>query len=344
MVSKHEFSASNEIPRDGTNGELGADGDELDHTPSKQRHHRMGLTTFLMLVTTFCWASNIVAGKVALTGFKPLALAQLRMAGAAILYVILYFAWRGIPTLRLTKRQWLILALMALTGITLNQICYIGGLARTSVTHTGLIQAIGPVMVLMLSASIGTETLTYRKAFGMAISFAGVALLLLEKPVQGSGANWLGDLIVIAAGGFFALYTVLIKDVAKFYDSVTLNMLVFGLGTLFLIPFCATSVSEVQWNRIPAYAWWGLAYMVVFGSFVAYLIYAFALEKLSASRVAAFAYLQPLMAASMGIWLLGERISLPVIIGGIVILIGVHLTESARGGGKHICHLASGCI
>jgi drug/metabolite transporter (DMT)-like permease len=322
-----------------------ADGDELDHsTPSKQRDHRIGSVTFLMLVTTFCWASNIVAGKVALTGFKPLALAQLRMAGAAFLYVILYFAWRGIPTLRLTKRQWLILALMALTGITFNQICYIGGLARTSVTHTGLIQAIGPVMVLLLSASIGTEMLTYRKAFGMTVSFAGVALLLLERPAQGSGANWLGDLIVIAAGGFFALYTILMKDVANFYDSLTLNMLVFGLGTIFLVPFCVTSVAEIQWNRVPTYAWWGLAYMVLFGSFLAYLIYAFALEKLSASSVAVFAYLQPLMAALMGIWLLGEKISISVVIGGIVILIGVHLTEGARGGGKHIRHLASGRI
>jgi hypothetical protein len=48
-----------------------------------------------MLVTTFCWASNIVAGKEALTGFNSLALAQLRMGAAAILYVLLYIAWRG---------------------------------------------------------------------------------------------------------------------------------------------------------------------------------------------------------------------------------------------------------
>lgn len=84
--------------------------------------------------------------------------------------------------------------------------------------------------------------------------------------------------------------------------------------------------------------------MVVFGSFVAYLIYGFALEKLSASRVAAFAYLQPLMAALMGIWLLGERISLPVVIERIVILFGVHFAESAGEERKHIRHLASGRI
>lgn len=297
-----------------------------------------------MLLTTFCWASNIVAGKVALAGFDPLALAQLRMAGAAILYILLYLAWLGRPKLRLGKREWLLLALMALTGIALNQICFIGGLERTSVTHTGLIQAIGPVMVLLLSAFMGMESLTRSKILGMTISFLGVALLLLERPEQGSGASWLGDLIVIAAGGFFAYYTVLIKKSAACYDPLTLNALVFGLGAVFLLPFCLHSVVQTRWTRIPPHAWWGLAYMILFGSFVAYLIYAFALERLSASSVAAFAYLQPLMAALMGVWLLGEKVSLGAVFGGALILFGVYFTERARGERKHIHHLARGRI
>ena len=303
-----------------------------------------GIANALMLVTTFCWASNIVAGKVTLTGFDPLALAQLRMAGAAILYIVLYLAWHGRPKVRLGKREWLMLALMAFTGITLNQICYIGGLARTSVTHTGLIQAIGPVMVLLLSAFMGMEPLTHGKLLGMTISFVGVALLLIEQPTQGSGANWVGDLIVIAAGAFFAYYTILVKKSANIYDPLTSNALVFGLGAIFLVPFCAHSVAHVRWSLVPPHAWWGLAYMVLFGSFVAYLIYAFALEKLSASNVAAFAYLQPLMAALMGMWLLREKISLTAVLGGALILFGVYFTERARGERKNIHHLVRGRV
>lgn len=297
-----------------------------------------------MLVTTFCWASNIVAGKVALSGFDSLALAQLRMAGAAILYVLLYVCWRGLPPLRLTKREWLRLAAMAFTGITLNQVCFIGGLERTSVTHTGLIQAIGPVIVLLMSASVGMEALTHRKILGMFISFAGVALLLSEKPGRASGAHWLGDLIVIAAVAFFAYYTILLKKVAHRYDPLTLNALVFSLGAIFLAPFCVDSLVQTRWRLIPVHAWWGMAYMVLFGSFIAYLIYAFALEKLSASNVAAFAYLQPLMAAVMGVWLLGEKVSWGAIFGGALILFGVYFTEHARGERKNIHHVATGRI
>ena len=79
--------------------------DERDPpSPIAGRRGTKSVTT-LMLLTTFFWASNIVGGKEALTGFTPLALAQLRMAGAAILYVVFYLAWRGLPNLRLAKRQ-----------------------------------------------------------------------------------------------------------------------------------------------------------------------------------------------------------------------------------------------
>lgn len=70
-----------------------------------------------------------------------------------------------------------------------------------------------------------------------------------------------------------------------------------------------------------------LGCLVIFGSVAAYLIYAFALSVLSASKAAAFAYLQPLTAVALGVWLLGEHISMREIAAGVLILLGVYLTE-----------------
>jgi|SRR5690242_1312822 len=296
--------------------------------------------SLLMLIGTFCWASNIVAVKWALEGFSASALAELRIGGAAILFCVICFLQSGLRPLHLVRREWLILSLMAFCGITLNQIFYIGGIARTSVTHSGLIQAVQPVMVLLLAAALGMEGITSRKWLAMVLAFAGVGTLLIGRPPQGSTARWTGDLMLLVASAVFAYYTILMKDAANGYSIVTLNALVFGLGAILLLPFCASSVEKIRWTQIPAQAWCGLAYMVLFGSFVAYLIFAYALRKLAASKVAAFSYLQPLMAVALGVWLMSEQITIKIVAGGAMILAGVYLAQlehhrkNYRGRGK----------
>jgi drug/metabolite transporter (DMT)-like permease len=286
---------------------------------------------FLLFWMTVFWASNIVAGKEAVNGFGAMGLAQLRLAGAALLFGALFLAWRGRAELRLSGRQWLVLSGVAFNGMTLNQICFLNGLAWTSVAHTGLIVALGPVMVLALSCLMRLEPLTLPKFLGMLISFGGVAVLTLGGAEKGGAAHWQGDLIVLAGSVSFAYYTIQVKEIANQYDALTLNTLTFALGALLMIPFAARSVLHIRWANVTPGAWGGLAFMIGLGTVVAYLFYAFALTELSASRAAAFAYLQPVIAALLGAWLLGEKITPRVVGGGAVILLGVYLAERERG-------------
>jgi drug/metabolite transporter (DMT)-like permease len=304
---------------------------ELPHDAAKTHGHSHVLMHILLFCGTVFWASNIVAAKEAVSGFGAMGLAQLRLAASALLFVALFLAWRGRPELHLSGREWLVLISVAFNGLTLNQICFIGGIARTSVAHTGLIVALGPVMVLALSCLMRLEPLTQPKFLGMLISFVGVAILTLGAAERGSTAHWQGDLIVLAGSVSFAYYTIQVKEIANRYDALTLNTLTFALGALLMIPFAARSVLNIHWAHVTLGAWGGLAFMVVLGTVVAYLFYAFALTELSASRAAAFAYLQPVVAALLGVWLLRERITPRVVAGGALILLGVYLAERERG-------------
>jgi drug/metabolite transporter (DMT)-like permease len=71
--------------------------------------------------------------------------------------------------------------------------------------------------------------------------------------------------------------------------------------------------------------------MVLLGSVVPYLLFALAIKELAASRAAAFNYLQPVIASSLAIWVLAERLTLKALIGGVLILAGVYLAERERG-------------
>jgi len=291
-------------------------------------HSRMHL---LMLLVVVCWASNIIAGKEGLTGFAVLALAQLRVLGAAIIFAILFLASGRMRRLQLSPRKWPILVAMAASGIALNQLTFIGGMARTTVAHTGLITALGPVMVLAIAVVIRQEVLTAWKFAGMMIAFAGVGILTADKSGQGSGGHWKGDLIMLVSTLLFAIYIILMKEVASQFDALTLNTLTFVLGALMMLPVCAHAVLVTNWAALSLEPWWGLAFLVVLGTLIPYLLFAYVLTELPASRAAAFNYLQPVIASGLGIWLLSERLTSKVLIGGGLILTGVYLTERERG-------------
>jgi drug/metabolite transporter (DMT)-like permease len=281
----------------------------------------------LMLVGTFFWASNIIAGKFALRSMNAMALAQVRVTGAGAIFAIVFMAWRNRGPLRLTRSDWGYLAMTALFGITLNQIFFIGAIGRTSAAHAALIVALGPVMVLVLSCAMRLEALTILKSVGAAISFAGVVVLTTGKSQPGTAVTLLGDFIMLLGTAVFAYYTILLKKVAVRFDALSLNTIIFMLGSAFMLPASARDLVAVRWRALPAEAWWGIAFLVTCGSVLAYLIYAFALTELSATRVAAFNYLQPVVAAALGAWLLGESLTSRVIVGGAFILGGVYLTE-----------------
>jgi drug/metabolite transporter (DMT)-like permease len=280
-----------------------------------------------MFLGTFFWASNIIAGKFALRNISALALAQARVTGAAAIFLASFAFCRREARPRLGRRELGYLALTALFGISLNQLFFIGGIARTSAAHAGLIIALGPVMVLILSCAKHLEGLTLLKLTGAAISLGGIVELTTGKSQPGGSATITGDLIMLLGTAVFAYYTILLKKIAREYDALTLNTVIFILGAVLMLPFTARDLARTHWAALPSEAWWGIAFMVTLGSVVAYTIYAFALTELSATRVAAFNYLQPVIAAALGVWLLAEDLTMHVVLGGIFILLGVYLTE-----------------
>ena len=286
-----------------------------------------GLMHVLLLVGTCFWASNIIAGKFALRSMSALALAQVRVTGAGAIFVVAWVLWRNRPRLQLDRRDGWYFAITALFGITLNQLFFIGGIGRTSAAHAGLIIALGPVIVLIISCAMQLEDLTALKCAGAAISLGGVIELTTGKALAGSSATVAGDLIMFGGAAVFSYYTVLLKKVANRFDALTLNAIMFVLGAALMLPFTARDLLATRWGALPAQAWWGIAFLVTLGSVVAYLIYAFALSELTATRAAAFNYLQPVVAAALGVWLLGEGLTARVVLGGALILLGVYLTE-----------------
>jgi drug/metabolite transporter (DMT)-like permease len=212
-------------------------------------------------------------------------------------------------------------------GVTLNQVFFIAGLSRTSVAHAAIIIGLTPMQVLVIAWLRGQERITARKAAGMAIALAGVAVLKAFEPAAGNGATVLGDFVVLLGGLCFALFTVFGKEVTAQYSTITMNTYAYVGGGLALLPLTLWEAARAPLAHVSAGAWVAAVYMALFPSVLAYLIYYHALAHMTATRVSAFSYLQPVFASIMGVAILGESLAAPVVAGGAVILGGVYLAE-----------------
>lgn len=284
------------------------------------------LYALILLMVAF-WSGNYIVGKVALREFPPLMLAGVRIGMAGVL-ILPFYGWeRRRKMIRWTGRDVPLLLGLGVFGVTLNQLLFILGLSRTSVAHSAIIIGLTPVQVLILAWLRNLEPMTARKAAGMIVALAGVAVLKLFEPAGGSGATWLGDLLTFLTGLCFAIFTVFGKEATKEHSSITVNTFAYVGGALALLPATAWEAARHPLWRISVGAWLSAFYMALFPSVLAYLIYYYALTHIPASRVSAFSYLQPVFATAMGVAILGEHITASVIAGGAVIFCGVYLAE-----------------
>lgn len=280
----------------------------------------------LIFLMVLFWSANYIIGKVALREFPPLLLSGVRISIAGLLMLPIY--WTQPRGNRKGTHDVLQLVTLGFFGVALNQLFFIVGLGRTTVAHASIIVSVGPVLVLLIAAAIKQEKLTAPKLTGMLMAMAGIASLkLFQDNSTAAHATWFGDVFVFLSTLSFAIFTVFGKPLTLHHSSATVNTFAYVGGAIVLAPMTIWQAAVFPLSRISATGWMCAAYMALFPSIAAYLIYYYALTHISASRVASFSYLQPVFATAMAVFLLDERLTAPVVAAGVGILLGVYITE-----------------
>jgi drug/metabolite transporter (DMT)-like permease len=289
------------------------------------------------------WAINFIAAKIGLRSLPAMTLASFRvvLAGAVMLPFYLFCsrlpAFAGAAKNRrreFTLRDVWIFLYMGFFGVTINQVCFTVGLRYTSVSHAALIVGMGPIHTLIFAVLFKLESATWRKALGMAMAFAGIAVMASENGISAYSSSVLGDAITMTGSIGFALYVVLGKRLAGRYDPLTMTTFSHCAGALIVLPVAiyraVTLGSAEHWRAIAWTCWAAMLYMAIFSSAVAYVFYFWLLRYLEASQLSAFTYLLPVVATSLGILWLGEEGSWSQVFGGALALGGVYWIESGR--------------
>ena len=283
---------------------------------------------FWLLLMLVLWSGNYVAGKIALRTLDPITLTCLRLQLAALIMLAIYFSRGERQPLKLAD-AWPFLYLGFL-GVVVNQGLFTVGLNFTTSDHSAVIIAVGPIIILVLARALKLEALTAAKIVGMAISFVGVYLLETEHGSPAHSPFLFGDLITFGGVIGFSAYAVLGKRVAAQYDAIAMNTFNCVAAALLLLPLTIRQIIHLDWHSVALSGWLGMIYMAVGSSVGAYTIFYWVLRYMTASRVGAVSYFQPIVVILLSMAFLGERPSRMLLEGTALVLIGVFLAERGR--------------
>lgn len=282
-----------------------------------------------LLTACFLWAVSFVATKVALEEAPPLVVVALRLAISAMCFMI-WVAVKPAAT-RLTGRQWGGLAWLSLLGTGLHYGTQTVGLQYTTASNASLYAVTGPITIVLLSAIILRERITALKTLGIAVAIVGVLVVMgvgegVELDLQG---HVMGDLLVMLSIVMWGLFTVFGKKLTDEIGALRVTAMVTLIGAIYMAPvgLWQARADGFHLGGLSPSAWLSVAFLGVGCSFLATLLYFIALGRSESQRVGAYLYTIPPMTAVCAVVLIGETVTVNLVVGSILVILGVALTE-----------------
>jgi drug/metabolite transporter (DMT)-like permease len=288
--------------------------------PTLKKNSDARMVHWALLAVSFCFATFPVAGKWAMESFAPRTVATWRVVvGAAVLLLL---AWRSAPKSFILPRKDLFTCFwLSLIGVSINQILYIEGLKRSSATSAGLFMTIIPVLTYGIAVLIGRERMIPRKVLGIFAAAAGVSVLFFARGSRLAGDRLAGDICVILNATSYSVYLVLAKPLLTKRPAIVVIAWIFFFGAL-VVPLTNLGEPWIPTDPTPR-AFWALVWTLLFPTIAAYGLNTWALERTEASIVGIYVCLQPLLNMLLAAVLLGERVTWPAGVAGVLVLFGV---------------------
>lgn len=269
-------------------------------------------------------ANHSIAKGVMPTYIKPFGFIMLRVLGAALLFWLISLR---IPNEKIDKKDWPRFIGCAIFGMVINMLMFFKGLDLSTPINSSVIITISPIIVLILSAFLIKEKITFIKILGIIIGFAGaLSLILFGAEVRQDAPNIpLGNTLFIINATSYAFYLITVKPLTQKYHVITLMKWLFLIALIINFPITISEFNEVEWANLPFEAIWKMAFVVIGTTVLTYLLNIYALKHLKASTIGAFIYLQPLLAIIFAMMLGADSLNLIKTVAALLVFLGVYL-------------------
>jgi drug/metabolite transporter (DMT)-like permease len=294
---------------------------------SRQRPRSPRLSLYLMAGgTIFFWGASFPLTKVAMQWAGPTSIAFIRWAISSVFLIGWIASRRQLPiAVDLLRKRTATALWVALTGITLFYFLENLSLRYTTVINSGVLANLTTVFLVLLGTLWLKERLTRTEAAAVVVALGGAALVS-----QGSGhlnlsvAGLKGDLMMVLATMFAALFSIGGKGLVGEYPAGTVTAVVAALGTAMLLPL---ALWEGLSLALPAAAWGALLLLGLGSGALANLWWMRILGQTDASRAGMILLLIPVVSTAIAVAFLGESLQPAVLLGSVLVLAGVAAVE-----------------
>lgn len=281
-----------------------------------------------LAVMTVIWGGTFIAGRTVVQSVSPFSAAFCRYAIATLLLLILTIKLEGrLPKLR--QHQVLPIVVLGLSGIFAYNAFFFSGLQTVPASRASLIVTTNPTAIAIGAALIFKDKLTPLKLAGIFTALMGAAIVItLGNPLtllaQGVG---LGDLFLLGCVVSWTVYTLVGKRVMTTLSPFAATTYACLVGTpIFLIPAIREGLLQ-QWQTFSLSVWLGILYLAALGTVVAFCWYYEGLKAIGPAKAAIFINLVPVVAVILAVVLLNEPLTPTLILGGMLVVMGVALTN-----------------
>ena len=270
--------------------------------------------------TVFFWASAYAGIRDALQAFGPGQVALARLLVAAVVLALYAVATR----MRMPEIRDLPVVLLAgLLAFAVYHVALNYGEITVSAGAAGVLIATAPVFTALLAATFLGERLRPMGWAGMAVSFAGAALISVDE--GGGLALDPGAFLILLSAVCVSVYFVFQRPYLAKYGALAFTTYAIWAGTVFVLPYLPGLFSQSL--TAPTGTSLVLVYLGLFPTALGYVTYAYAMSRMNASAAASFLYLIPVLAYLIGWAWLGEAPTSLSVLGGLLALAGVVLVN-----------------
>lgn len=281
-------------------------------------------------VSSLSAGASIAATRFVIDQTDPVTIGFYRyLIGAFVLLPVL--AW-GLATRRVSARDMLVIALLGVVFFGYFPWAFSASLKYTTAARGAVGLATAPIMTLVLAQILGRERMTPMKSLAVAVAFAGVAVAFSDALLGGENKGFLGEALMLAAVLGAAVYSVYARPYLVRHGPVFVTSLAITFGMLSLLPFAA---AEGALSAVPTFTtggWVAVLFLGIVGGAVQFVLYTWALRRISPTRTAIYVTLNPISALVLAAVILGESLTPQLLAGAILVISGIFLANrpSAR--------------